>query len=484
LFFSKLPAETKKTGLKIKIIFKNKKIMALLCTGILVVIISVLIGVLYLTKPALFIYSNSGSMEKFSKDDRIIILAPHPDDEAIGAGGVIQRALSAGAKVNVICFTNGDFNQAAFLFYEKKPEILQKQFVLLGETRRLESIKGIENLGLGKNDIKYLGYPDFGTLKIMLGYWDPLHPYRSPLSREEKVPYPESLTPNAPYCGESILNDLEKSISDFKPTKIFVSSPIDLNDDHKALYLFLQVALWDLKDTIGSPDVFEYIVHAKNWPGLQGYYPLEKITYPVLIKGDEITWYDFALTDAETEKKHDAVLSYKSQLSYKPKFLVSFVRSDEIFSKFKEIDLKDSGTSDLKWQDVEFQKDSSGENINIDFDLSYALKDKNLYIKLKLKHSIDEKMGINVYLLGYRKDVEFKTMPKIQVKIGFTGVNVLDKKEVISGSEIKLKYEGKDLIVSMPASLLGDPSYILSNVGTRTGDLSYDALAWRVLKLN
>ena len=261
----------------------------MLFAGILVVIISVLIGVLYLTKPALFIYSNSSSMEKFSKDDRILILAPHPDDEAIGAGGVIQRALSAGAKVNVICFTNGDFNQGAFLTYEKKPAILQKQFVLLGETRRLESIKGIENLGLGKNDIKYLGYPDFGTLRIMLEYWDPLHPYRSPLSREEKVPYPESFTPNAPYCGESILNDLEKLISDFKPTKIFVSSPIDLNNDHKALYLFLQVVLWDLKDAIGSPEVFEYIVHAKNWPQLQGYYPLKKITYPVLIKGDEIT---------------------------------------------------------------------------------------------------------------------------------------------------------------------------------------------------
>jgi LmbE family N-acetylglucosaminyl deacetylase len=457
----------------------------LLFGGILAVTISVITVVLFLTKPALFIYNYSNSMEKFSKDDRVLILAPHPDDEAIGAGGLIQRALSAGAKVNIICFTNGDFNQAAFLVYEKKPAILQKQFVLLGETRRLESIKGIENLGLGNNDIKYLGYPDFGTLRILLEYWDPLHPYKSPLSREEKVPYPESFSPNAPYCGESILNDLEKLISDFKPTKIFVSSPIDLNNDHKALYLFLQVVLWDLKDTIGIPDVFEYIVHAKNWPEIQGYYPSKKLTYPVFIKGDEITWYNFALTVAETEKKYKAVLSYKSQLSYKPKFLVSFVKSDEIFSKFKEIDLKDSGTTDLQWQKVDVHKDSSGKVINSDFeDLSYALKDKCLYLKLKLKHSIDEKIGVRVYLLGYRKDVEFKNMPKIQVNIGFTGVDVFDKKEVVPGSKIKLSYEGKDLIIRIPDSLLGDPSYILSNVGTRTGDLSYDALAWRILKLN
>ena len=58
------------------------------------------------------------------------------------------------------------------------------------------------------------------------------------------------------------------------------------------------------------------------------------------------------------------------------------------------------------------------------------------------------------------------------------------RRKLFPGSEIKLSYEGKDLIIRMPASLLGDPSYVLSNVGTRTGDLSYDALAWRVLKLN
>jgi LmbE family N-acetylglucosaminyl deacetylase len=471
--------------LKFKIKFKSKKITVLLFTGILAATISAIIVVLFLTQPALFIYNYNSSMEKFTKNDRVLILAPHPDDEAIATGGVIQRALNAGAKVNIICFTNGDLNQAAFLVYEKKPAIFQKQFILLGETRRLESLKGIENLGLDKNDIKYLGYPDFGTLRIMLEYWDPLHPYRSPLSREEKVPYPESFSPDSPYCGESILNDLEKLISEFKPTKIFVSSPIDLNNDHKALYLFLQVALWDLSNSIVSPDVFEYIVHAKNWPENQGYYPLKKLTYPVFIKGDEIKWYDFVLTAAETEKKHEAVLNYKSQIAYKPKFLVSFVKSDEIFSKFKEIDLKDSGKVDLKWQKVDVHKDSSGKIVNSDFeDLSYAFKEKDLYLKLKLKHSLDEKMGIRVYLLGYRKDVDFKNMPKIQVKIGLTGVDVLDKKEVISGSKINLSYEGKDLIVRIPASVLGDPSYILSYVGTRAGDLSYDALAWRVLKLN
>ena len=44
----------------------------------------------------------------FTENDRILVLAPHPDDETLGAGGVIQRALEAKAHVKIVFLTYGD----------------------------------------------------------------------------------------------------------------------------------------------------------------------------------------------------------------------------------------------------------------------------------------------------------------------------------------------------------------------------------------
>jgi len=67
----------------------------------------------YLIEPSIYDFYTD---IEITKQDRILILAPHPDDEAISAGGVIQKALSQDAKVKVVCITNGDNNQLAYLF--------------------------------------------------------------------------------------------------------------------------------------------------------------------------------------------------------------------------------------------------------------------------------------------------------------------------------------------------------------------------------
>ena len=43
-----------------------------------------------------------------SSETRLMVFSPHPDDETLGAGGLIQWVLRMGGKVKVVFMTNGD----------------------------------------------------------------------------------------------------------------------------------------------------------------------------------------------------------------------------------------------------------------------------------------------------------------------------------------------------------------------------------------
>lgn len=429
-------------------------------------------------------------MPEIQSNDRVLILAPHPDDEAIAACGVIQKSLEAGAKVKVAYLTNGDANQLSFIIFEKKLVAFPKQFVYSGELRRKESIAGMKALGLNENDLVFLGYPDFGTLNILYKYWGNNNAYKSPITHNSKVPYPECLSPGAPYRGESIINDLNSVISDFKPTKIFVSSPVDLNKDHRALYLFTQVVLWDLWDKLETkPVLFTYLVHSYSFPKPKGYRPLQELLPPQGIIGDEITWSKLELNSSEVLKKYNTIQNYKSQIKYKPSFLVSFARSDELFGQFSNIRLYNQNNiniKDIKWQGVGL---IHGSNFDSQYNqgligLSYAIVDSDLYVKVGLKRLIDKDFGVSIFLLGYSKGKDFSNMPKIHVMIGATGIKIMDKNVLISAREDQPVYDGNSLIIKVPLDSLGNPDYILSSAETKTRDIPLDATAWRIIVLN
>src|ERR1041385_2797675 len=163
--------------------------------------------------------------------DRILIVAPHPDDETIAAAGVIQEAVSRKIPVRVVYLTNGDSNQLSFLFYRKQFVFGSRRAVAMGELRRQEAVNAMHSLGLTEDQLIFLGYPDYGTLSIFKKFWHTNRPYRGSLTRATAVPYRDSLTPQAPYAAESILTDFKKVLKDFEPTKIIINHPADDNAD-------------------------------------------------------------------------------------------------------------------------------------------------------------------------------------------------------------------------------------------------------------
>src|SRR5262249_20266618 len=52
----------------------------------------------------------SPSVEPFrlASDARVVVFAPHPDDETIAVGGLLHRLATAHAAVQVVFVTNGD----------------------------------------------------------------------------------------------------------------------------------------------------------------------------------------------------------------------------------------------------------------------------------------------------------------------------------------------------------------------------------------
>jgi LmbE family N-acetylglucosaminyl deacetylase len=447
-----------------------------------------LLGLVILFFSSLGFAKEIPSIPDFVKDDRVLILVPHPDDETLGTGGAIQRALKSAATVRVVCYTSGDHNQLAFIVYEKRLTFRTGEFLHMGEVRRKETIAAMASLGLTNKDIVFLGYPDFGTIAILTKYWGGTLPFRSILTRISKVSYPEALSPNAPYVGESILKDMKTVIGDFKPTKIFVSHPADTNVDHQSLYVFMQLALWDLAGKIKQPQIFPYIIHVVGWPKPRGHHLDLELEPPS--KFVDVLWQKLPLTEEETKTKQRLVSFYESQIEYNPPYLYTYVRKNELFGDYPEIILKEQKTEEISWQDVmlstdnqEMRNEREYNQKNVFSGLAYARKDNSLFIRLNLRRKLDKNLGISIFLLGYSKKMDFAKMPKINVTVGLLGKRIKDKKEVIFVKDASLTSEGKSLILKLPFSCLGNPDCILSKVRTHASKFPLDASAWRIIKL-
>jgi LmbE family N-acetylglucosaminyl deacetylase len=457
----------------------------------IILLVLVLSGMFFLPAQAQQDAMVTGSAIKFSADDRVLVIAPHPDDEAIGTGGVLQQAVKAGAKARICLVTNGENNEFAFIVYERRIVLKPKEFLRLGEVRRQESVDAMHILGLPSDAVISLGYPDFGTMEIFLKYWGTAKPFRSMLSRTRKVPYQNSLSPGFSYVGENLLRDLKQVIADFRPTKIFVSHPGDVNRDHRAVYLFTRIALWDLAIDIGmpSPKLYPYIVHVPGWPVPRGYHPELTHIIPAIADKGSIYWAEQLLDLAEVSKKYDAILEYPSQIKYAPRYLVTFARRTELFGDFPSIGLLKQMVSDqeIVWSTIGL-RDPLKSRLKSDADqyfekLEYARQGNYLVVRIILKRLLDREFGLSVFLMGYADGVPFSEMPKISLLVGLNGFYIKDKKSTVHSKEVLFLDKGKELIFKVPLTLLGEPDRILTSTRTAVYDLPLDESPWRVLEM-
>ncbi len=431
-------------------------------------------------KTALSVLTGVDDIESIRQGESILVLAPHPDDETIGCAGIIQRALAAGAEVRVVYLTNGDHNQAAFIVYEKRLTFRKGEFIHMGEVRSREAVKAMKQLGVNESKLVFLGYPDFGTFTILRDFWQTDKPFVSMLTRISQVPYKKNLSYGAPYTGENILADIKQVLKKYRPDKIFVSHPSDTNVDHIAFYLFLQVALCDLKGEIPVPRVYPYLVHCPRWPIPRYYHPDLVLAPPKQYPaGGDIRWLKSSLSSSELRNKHKAILCYKSQTESSAFYLLAFARRNELFGNYPEITLEPQKSSpDAKsgsppvfsaktgtaaHYETEALDYVSGEGEN-KIKVGYGYDGAYLYVRVKKNDDLNRHFSTAIYLFGYNYKTPFAAMPKICIMTKGDRFKVLGSRGALKPDGTELKFNSGGFLLKIPLTLLGEPDIVFTSL--------------------
>ncbi len=262
--------------------------------------------------------------------DRILIIAPHIDDESIGAGGYAIDALANGADVYVVFLTAGDCNRFSARLMYKTLGPTASDYLGVGHARISEAHQAMHILGIPGDHYFVLGYPD-GGLRTMVD--NPGAIVRSKATRENSVPYADAVTPRADYSYANVMSDVKKIITLVQPTTVIAPVHFDLHPDHSAAAEITDVALYDLHL---RPARLGYLVHTARSRIHMAFMstPKRAILPPNRMKA--FSWVTYGLSTEVQKTKSEVLMTYKSQRPYVFLLRNAFVRKNELFFLYPE----------------------------------------------------------------------------------------------------------------------------------------------------
>ena len=216
-------------------------------------------------------------------DACLLIVAPHPDDESLAAGGLIQRALGHGARVHVVFVTDGDNNPWPQRVLETRLRIGARERERWGARRRGEADRALRELGAEQATVHRLGWPDGGvTWKLV----------------DETV---------------SVIAQWRALLGEIAPTLLVLPDLADGHPDHSALHVLLELVLNGMPEA-QRPECLCYLLH-----GHAALDPARQVT--------------FSLTQGEQGRKRRAIHAHRSQMALSRGRLLRWATGSERFAR-------------------------------------------------------------------------------------------------------------------------------------------------------
>ena len=191
-----------------------------------------------------------------------MLIAPHPDDEALACSVILQQAVRAGAAIRIVYVTDGDDNPWPQRALERRWSLSPSDRKRWGKLRRAEALAALRVLDIRPADVQFLALPDQGLTDLLLRDCD------------------------------RALTRITRVIDDWSPTDILAPSLFDIHPDHNAVAVMMRLIFADFLPRISQ---WNYLVH-----------------------GDSPAFFDRAAelssSELETAKKREAIRCHHSEV--------------------------------------------------------------------------------------------------------------------------------------------------------------------------
>jgi LmbE family N-acetylglucosaminyl deacetylase len=229
---------------------------------------------------------------------RVLIVAPHIDDEAIAAGAYAADAIANGSEVFIVYLTAGDHSRTV-LTLNRLTFFASAPLTRKGKTRLSEAAEAASRLGLPEANVFLLGYPDRGLQRMINR---PERALRSASTGKRRVPYGQAVSPGAPHLISNLVSDLQQVIELVEPDVVIAPIAEDRHPDHRAAAMIVREAL---SPGALTPQRLGYIIHTR---GISKRGRNAQATDPT--PGE---WHAYVVTEESMRRKQDLLRAYRTQ---------------------------------------------------------------------------------------------------------------------------------------------------------------------------